>query len=405
MRRLLIWLVLLVGFFGLFSFRPVLAESSQHPIYLFYRVSCPHCEKEREFLADLVLRHPDLVVKEYEIELDRDSRELFTKVVKVSPIPIRGVPVTIIGDQVFEGFYSAETTGVQIEQALNKCCEQDCPDLVAPFLSQQTELAGSITGNEECQENESNGLKINLPFIGSVDPTAYSLPVLTVLIAAVDGFNPCAMWVLLFLISLLLGVKDRKKMWLLGGTFIAASALVYFLFLTAWLQFFLFIGWIRWVRWLIGLVAVGSGVHHLREYWINKTGVCKTVKKDRKKMVVAKMRQVIQSRSLVLALLGMVVLAFGVNLIELVCSAGLPAIYTQVLSLSDLPQASYYGYLILYVIVFMLDDLFIFWVAMRTLQMTGISSKYSRISNLIGGVLIFLLGVLLIFKPAWIMFG
>ena len=92
-------------------------------------------------------------------------------------------------------------------------------------------------------------------------------------------------------------------------------------------------------------------------------------------------------------------------MVELVCSAGLPAIYTQILSLSNLPTWQYYFYLGLYILIFMLDDLFVFFTAMFTLKAVGVESKYARYSHLIGGVLMLVIGLLLLFKPEWLMFG
>jgi hypothetical protein len=106
-----------------------------------------------------------------------------------------------------------------------------------------------------------------------------------------------------------------------------------------------------------------------------------------------------------LALGGIIVLAFLVNLVELVCSAGLPAIYTQILALNNLANWQYYFYIFLYVFFFMVDDLLIFIVAMVTLKMTGLSTRYARYSHLIGGILMIIIGILLIFKPEWLMFG
>ena len=231
-----------------------------------------------------------------------------------------------------------------------------------------------------------------------------SLPVLTFVVALLDGFNPCAMWTLLFLISLLLGMNDRKRMWLLGTTFIAASALVYFLFLAAWLNLFLFLGFIVWVRLVVGLVALVTGGYFLRDYVVNKTGQCQVIGNRRQK-TMEKIRKIIKKKLLLLSLLGIIILAFAVNLVELICSAGLPAIYTQILSLAQLPKWQYYLYLIFYILIFMLDDLIIFFIAMITLQAVGIQSKYSRLSHLIGGILMLIIGCLLLFKPEWLMFG
>jgi len=213
------------------------------------------------------------------------------------------------------------------------------------------------------------------------------------------------MWTLLFLISLLLGFKDRKKMWLLGGTFIFTSAFVYFLFMAAWLKLILFLGFVVWVRIAIGVVALAGGGYSFKKGLTNKDGGCEVTSSTKRQRTFQRLRELVQRKNIFLALVGIATLAFAVNLVELICSAGLPAVYTQVLALNHLAAWQYYGYLLLYIFFFMLDDIIIFTIAMITLQLTGISTKYSRYSNLIGGVLMVVIGLLLIFKPHWLMFG
>ena len=261
----------------------------------------------------------------------------------------------------------------------------------------EVEAAGSTVSEDEISE------KIDLPFFGEVEVKSLSLPVLTIAIAALDGFNPCAMWVLLFLISLLLGMKNRKRMWILGSTFIVASGAVYFLFLSAWLKVILFYGMVIWLRIAIAAVAIASGIYHIREFWLNRSG-CKVTNDKKRQKIFAKLRAVTQRQEFWLALGGIILLAAAVNLVELVCSAGLPAVYTSVLGMSNLPGWQYYLYLILYIVVFMLDDLIVFFIAMTALRMVGISSKYSRWSNLIGGIIILIIGVLLVLRPEWLTF-
>jgi hypothetical protein len=246
-------------------------------------------------------------------------------------------------------------------------------------------------------------MNVHLPFIGQVDLKAFSLPVLTIILGTLDGFNPCAMWVLLFLISLLLNMPNRKRMWILGAVFIIASSAVYFLFLAAWLNVILFYGLVSWLRIAIAVVAIGSGLYHLREFYLNRSG-CKAADDKKRQKIFAKLRAITQSQLFWVALGGIILLAAAVNLIEMVCSAGLPAIYTSVLSMSHLPAWQYYAYLLLYIFFYMLDDLVVFFVAMIALRTVGISSKYSRWSNLIGGIIIFIIGVLLIFRPTWLSF-
>jgi len=244
---------------------------------------------------------------------------------------------------------------------------------------------------------------IRMPLVGEIKIKDFSLPLLTIIIGAIDGFNPCAMWVLLFLISLLLGIQDKTKMWALGTAFILASGAVYFLFLSAWLNLFLFLGFVFWMRIIIALVALGSGGYHLYDYYKNRG--CVVENSEKRRMVFDRIRRIIGEKKFWVALIGIVILAFAVNLVELVCSAGLPAVYTQVLTLSKLPVWQYYGYLLLYIFVFMLDDLLVFIIAMTTLQMKAVSSRYTRYSALIGGIIMLIVGILLIFKPGWLMFG
>ncbi len=349
---------LLIAVVFLLLARPAWAAEK---IYFFWAAGCPHCAKEEAFLNSLKEKYPQLTIKDYEITYDRKNLELLQKMGKELKTDVSGVPFTVIGKQYFSGYLSDETTGKDIEAAIT--------------------------------EIPMNFKYSHLP-----------LPLLTFVVALLDGFNPCAMWTLLFLISLLLGMNDRKRMWLLGTTFIAASALVYFLFLAAWLNLFLFLGFIVWVRLVVGLVALATGGYFLRDYVVNKSGQCQVIGNRRQK-TMEKIRKIIKKKQLLLSLLGIIILAFAVNLVELICSAGLPAIYTQILSLAQLPKWQYYLYLLFYILIFMLDDLIIFFIAMITLQAVGIQSKYSRLSHLIGGILMLIIGCLLLFKPEWLMFG
>jgi len=220
-----------------------------------------------------------------------------------------------------------------------------------------------------------------------------------------DGFNPCAMWALVFLIGLLLGVRDRARMWLFGLTFIAASALVYFLFMAAWLNVILFFGMLVWVRVTIGVVALGGGVFSVRDSLENPEISCTISGDVHRRKFRARLRNVVRQHNLALALGGIVLLAFMVNLVEIVCSAGFPAIYTQVLSLNALPVWKYYAFILLYILFFMLDDMVVFAAAMITLEVTGATTRYVRWTRLVGGILMLIVGVLLIFRPQWLMFG
>jgi len=389
-------------------------------LYFFYGDGCPHCAKEEVFLDQLEKDKANINIYRYETWHDRDNQQLLSRLGKELGVNIPGVPMLFIGDKTITGYYNDDVTGSKILDIINEYEKEGCSDIVAPIIGLEDRgqcVHGCDLNDAECLHDcgcsaDTNTATqeipdtINIPFFGLVETANVSLPIFTVLIAAADGFNPCAMWVLLFLISLLLGMQDKKRMWILGSAFIVASALVYFLFLTAWLSLFIFLGFILWVRIAIGLVALVSGGWHLRDAWRNREGNCEVVGgSDKRKKIFSKLRNLAGEKKFWIALGGIVALAFAVNLVELLCSAGLPAVYTQVLALSDLAAWQYYGYLTFYIFIFMLDDLLVFILAMTTLQMKAISSRYTKWAGWIGGIIMLIVGILLLFKPGWLMFG
>ncbi len=373
----------------------VLAASDT--IYVFYSNNCPHCAKEISFLDEWRKQDKSVDFKAYEVSAKRNNSDLLTKVGLKLNVNVNGVPFTVIGDKYIIGFNNDTTTGARIKNYVEICRNLECVDVVY-----------NIINNIDVHSQDSvNSIPdtIALPWGKDLKIKSLSLPVLTIVIAALDGFNPCAMWVLIFLISLLLGMEDRKRMWFLGITFLITSAAVYFLFMAAWLKLLLFLGFVIWVRIGIGAVALGGGIINIREWWKNKAGVCKVTGSEKRKKIFGRLKEITTQKSFILSLFGMILLAFAVNLVELICSAGLPAVYTQVLAMADLSSWQYYFYLLLYILIFLIDDILIFVIAMVTLQITGISTKYSRYSSLIGGMLMLIIGVLLILKPEWLMFG
>jgi hypothetical protein len=400
-------------------------DSETIDLHFFWGVGCPHCAKEELFLEKMEARYPELTVNKYEIWGSAENRSFMKELAENLNAQVSGVPFTVIGNNYFIGWADEKNTGTQIEQAIisainanaryadtqisNIHTETTPPTNEGKDPSQNTPPTNgeedSLEGVASTKQGDKLPETLTLPIIGQIETKNLSLPILTIIIGGLDGFNPCAMWTLLFLISILLGMHDRRRMWILGTTFIVASASVYFLFLSAWLNLLLFIGFILWVRIIIGLVALGGGGYYLKEYFFNPHSTCKVTGTDKRRKVFEKIKKLTHEQNFWIAFFGIILLAAAVNLVELVCSAGLPAVYTQILTLNSLPTWQYYGYLLLYIFVFMLDDLLVFILAMTTLKMTGISDKYSRISHLIGGIAMVIIGLLLLFKPEWLMFG
>jgi thiol-disulfide isomerase/thioredoxin len=389
----------------------ILAQTaSDVNIYFFWGEGCPHCAKEKPFLEKLEQKYSEVKVYDYEVWENSENRQLLIDFGKKLNANVSGVPFTVVGEKYFIGWMDEEYSGKQIEDAIKCVQKNSCRDIGKEITSLNSQNTKDEKENkeEDCDcEDETSVIpqKIDVPILGQIETKNLSLPLFTIILGALDGFNPCAMWTLLFLISLLLGMENRKRMWILGSAFIVASASVYFIFMAAWLNLILFIGLVVWVRIIIGLIALMGGGYNLKEYFTNPEAGCKVTGSEKRQKVFEKLKNITHQKSFYLALGGIIILAFAVNLVELICSAGLPAIYTQVLALSNLSRLQYYLYILLYIFIFMLDDLFIFFVAMTTLKITGITTKYSRWSHLIGGILMLIIGLLLIFKPEWLMFG
>lgn len=381
-------------------------------LYLFYGEGCPHCAQEMRALEPYIAEQDNITYSKFEIYYNPINQKLMKQVGEKLKIDASGVPLTIVGDEAFIGY--STTTGAEIRDRLGYCSTNACPDSVAeivgatkPDAKDYNEAALPITApSDEANDQEQTlaDKKFDLPIFGSINAADFSLPILTIMIALLDGFNPCAMWALLFIITLLIGMHDRKRMWIYGTAFIAASAVVYLLFMAAWLNLFLFIGHVSWLRSLIGLFAIGIGAYYLYDWYQKKTG-CSVAGSPKRKAILDKLRNVVKAQNFWLGLGGVMLLAASVNVIELACSAGLPVLYTGILSSSGLESWQYLFYMLLYILIFMLDDLIVFAVAMTTLKVTGIESKYTKTIRLFGGVVMIILGYLLIFSPQVLMFG
>ncbi len=396
MRKLFLILAILL-------FLPAaLSAADLKPVALtiFYGDGCPHCESEIEFLENLQKDYPNLSVRKLEVWYNLSNAKILSEISELLSIKNYGVPVTIIGQESIIGYYNDEITGQRIKNLVTKCSMEACEDFVGNHIEKKNQEAVVKEKEKEAAVPEY----ISVPSLGKIDVKAMPLPLLTAVIGTLDGFNPCAMWILLFLISLLIGTGNRKKMWILGMTFILTGSVSYFVFMAAWLNFFLFVGYIPVIRAGIGIFAIGSGLYYIKKWWQSKKS-CEAIDDQKRGKLMQKMEKIASQDTYILAVMGIITLSLAINMVELVCSAGLPAIYTQILSLSKLSAITYYGYLALYVFFFSLLQLAVFFITMVTLKTFAVSNKVARWMNFFGGIIILILGLLLILRPDLIMFS
>ena len=398
MRKIIIYLFIVFSF--LFIPNIVKAEEEIN-LYLFYSRDCTHCSAERQWLDSIESNYENLKIHKYEVTRNEENSELLENVKSRLCSTTKYVPFTVIGEKYFVGWNVDNQT--KILDAIENYDYED-KDVVADAIN-------NVPNDKNCGAHatiDEGSFSFTLPIIGEINAKNVSLPLVAAIIGFIDGFNPCAMWVLIFLISMLMGMKNKKRMWTLGLTFLISSAFVYLLFMLAWLNIAVTLNEILWVRLLIALVAlVGAGVN-LRSFYKSvreKDSGCEVVDNNKRKKLMNRIKKFTSEKSFWLAILGVIVLAFSVNIIELACSAGLPLIFTQILAINELSSLAYFIYILVYIIFFLLDDIIVFVIAMVTLEITGISTKYTKYSHLIGGIIMLIVGLLMIFKPDWLMFN
>ena len=378
------------------------AEEKEVTLYLFHGDGCPHCAEEIEYLDSIYDDYDELKIVKYEVWYNDENAELLSKVEDAFDVKRSGVPTTVIGDTVIKGYGTG--TSNRIKSAIEFYIANDYVDQVerikeGTFVKEEAEDEFS-----EEEQKEDKDLTIKVPFFGKVNLKNVSLGTAAGVIGLIDGFNPCAMWILLFLLSVLIGMKDRKRMWIIGLTFLLTSALVYMLIMLSWLQIAVKMTTVIWIRNVIAVIAlVGAGVN-LRSFIRSKDSGCEVVDDKKRKTIFKKIRKFTSEKSLIIALIGVIGLAISVNLVELACSAGLPLVFTELLVLNDTNSFMRFTYTLLYILFFLLDDLIVFFIAMFTMKITGISTKYNKYSHLLGGIIMLIVGVLLLFKPEWLMF-
>lgn len=354
------------------------ATAGTGDIDFFYLPGCPHCEGEELFIEKLAQKYPSIQVVEHDATAGTELLDDMLKKLDIKDMPEYPIIIITISEDegwVSGGWESEDTTGRKIEEALIGCLAGNCP------ASAGAEPRDTIV----------------LPWIGEIVLTDYSLPALAVILGLVDGFNPCAMWVLVYLISLVATLRDRRRIWLIVGSFVLASGVLYFLFMTVWFETYRqFIGHISAVTVVIGLVALGGGILQIREV-VRARGaiVCEVTDEESRKKTMTKVQRIVSSPITWGTVMGIIALAFAVNLVEFACSAAIPAVFTRVLSLATLTNLQYYSYILLYVLFFMLDDAVIFGTAAFAAT-SSLGDRYAKYSRPVGATILIILGLLLL---------
>ena len=352
-------------------------------LYFFWSKGCPHCLRARPFVESLAARTPWLKLHSLPLADNEGNVARYLEMADLVGAEPGGVPAFLYCGTMLVGYDDDASTGAYLESTLESC---------RTYLLENKRLAPP-------ELTQMSAAAVDVPFFGEIDTRNLSLPVLTLVLAALDSFNPCAFFVLLFLLSLLVHARSRLRMLAIGGIFVLISGLVYFLFMAAWLNVFLFLGQMRWITTVAGALAVLLAIINIKEYFWFKKGVSLAIPDSAKPRLYQRMRNLLVAENLFSVALGTVVLAVVANSYELLCTAGFPMVFTRALTLHALPTAAYYGYLVLYNLIYVVPLFGIVLLFVFSLGSRKLTAREGQTLKLLSGTMMLQLGAVLIAAP------
>ncbi len=359
-------------------------------LYFFWGYGCPHCEKEKVFLEKLQKKYPQLVINSYEVWRNKGNALFFSRMAEAYSTNATAVPMTFIGNfEPIVGYSNDKVTGGKIEEKIKYCIEHECFN---PLV-----VLKKPVKKEAPKEEESK--IITLPILGKMDTSKMALPTLTLILAGLDSFNPCAFFVLFLLLSILVYARSRKRMLLIGGTFVFFSGFIYFLFMSAWLNLFLYAGQLKIITKIAGVIALFIAVINIKDFFFFKKGLSLSVPEKSKPKLFDRMRNLLKATSLPSMMIGAIVLAIAANTYELLCTVGFPIVFTRVLTLSNLMPLQYYVYLISYNVIYVIPLGIVVLIFAITLGSKKLTEWQGQILKLTSGLMMFGLGGILLINP------
>lgn len=392
-------------------------------LYLFWSQSCSHCPPAVAFATDLQKRLPQVNVLMYEMSANPGNVALYHQIAAHLQKPVGPTPAFVYCKRLENGYVSYEFTGKRIEKELLRWHEwltdyykKNPPPPARPGSDQASARPATLatmlvllqpgpddplSGNELPMPPEPapEEEQVYVPGYGEVSAEDSSLPVLTLVLAGCDAFNPCAFFVLLLLLSLLVHGHSRMRMLAVGGTFVLFSGAMYYLFMAAWLNVFLLIGHLWAITMAGGVLALIAAGLNIKDYFWPGRGPSLSIPHSAKPHLFERMTRLIDVASWTSLLLGAAGLAILANLYELLCTSGFPMVYTRVLTLRQLPATDYYLYLLLYNLIYVAPLALIVFAFVMTLGSRKLTEQEGRILKLLSGMMMLVLGVALIAYP------
>ena len=387
------------------------SQSKKVKIEYFGRKDCKNCANLEKFLKELSTKRDDFEYVEHKIDESKEEKVFFDETTSKLKL-VKGTPIIYINGHIIQGFNTADTTGKEIENLINSGKTKDKILTLKEYV--ESGQAGNVssngavcTGDTVCEvpgltKGAENQVLVNIPIINKiVDLTNYSLFTMSLILGTIDGFNPCAMWVLVLFLTALIAVGNKVKMFRVAGLFIFAEAAMYFFILNAWIYAWDFVGLDKWVTPLVGIIGIAGGIFFIRNY-LKKgdTLECEVTDFEQRAKISKKIKDIANKPFTLLTALAIIGLALSVNVIEFACSVGIPQTYTKILQINEVPFWTRQFYTFIYIIGYMVDDIIVFGFALMSINKLQLTTKYSKWVNLFGGILMIILGLIMLIKPS-----
>lgn len=375
------------------------ADQNKVVIYLFWGDGCPHCALAKPFLQKLDDASEQVELRSYEVWNVDENQVLFTRMAAAHGFRPQYVPTIFIGNQYWEGYN--DQTEVEIKKAVKTCLADGCPDAGAGIIPGVEVVASpAIPQEKDSTAERINESRINIPIIGEVNLSSQSLLINTLLISFIDGFNPCSIWVLTMLLALTLHTGSRKKVLLIGLIFLTVTAAIYGLFIAGLFTMFKVVSFVGWIQVVVALVALFFALVNIKDYFWYKQGISLTIADDKKPGIFQRMRRLMDASQSIWGVAGgTFVLAAGVSLVEFSCTAGFPVIWTNLLAAQNITMLTFILLLFVYLLIYQLDEMGIFLVAVFSMRASRLEEKHGRILKLVGGMLMLALSGVMLINP------
>jgi cytochrome c biogenesis protein CcdA len=376
-NKSLLLLLLFSIFFSivLFSCNAVTAQElsvndgKEQPILYYFWGHCPICSKPEDHVG-LFEDYP-VEVAIYEVFHDDTGREQYDHFRDALGIETFGFPTVVYGDRYWLGF--SETV--------------------------QEEIIAAIEASLEMREAESDRSIVRLPLLGEIDLKAAPILLTTVLVAFLDGFNPCSLFVLTFLLAIIIHSASRKKIFLIGFTFLLVTSAVYGLFILGVVNIMIFATRLFWIRNIIAALVIVVGLFGIKDFLVVQQGPTFSIPEQQKSKFYRQVRKIFYTDSTLPMIGATAVMALGIALVELPCSAGFPFIWSTIIAGMDISANYFIVLFTIYILIYLIDEIVIFTIAVVKMRSAKLTEEQGRTLKLIAGALMLVLGLILLFRP------